>query len=223
MASQKINKICKHGHIFYKSSNCITCPTCEKLKDSVDGFLAPLSSPARNTLLYHGIDTIEKLSQFTEKDILKLHGIGKTSLPIFKKILNDEGLKFKEIEKTNQSENRMNEIDTYIQQFPEDVQLILNTIRKIIKDNVANVEESISYGMPSYKFNKKPLVYFAAYKNHIGFYATPSGHKEFIDELSKYKQGKGSVQFPLNQPIPYALIEKIVRFRMMENSSTIEK
>lgn len=117
----------------------------------------------------------------------------------------------------------MNEIESYIQQFPEDVQLILNTIRKIIKDNVANVEESISYGMPAYKFNKKPLVYFAAYKNHIGFYATPSGHKEFKDELSKYKQGKGSVQFPLNQPIPYALIEKIVQFRMIENATTKKK
>ena len=117
----------------------------------------------------------------------------------------------------------MNEIESYIQQFPEDVQLILNTIRKIIKDNVANVEESISYGMPAYKFNKKPLVYFAAYKNHIGFYATPSGHKEFKDELSKYKQGKGSVQFPLNQPIPYALIEKIVQFRMHENATFKKK
>ena len=117
----------------------------------------------------------------------------------------------------------MNEIESYIQQFPEDVQLILNKIRKIIKENSSNIEESISYGMPAYKFNKKPLVYFAAYKNHIGFYATPSGHKEFIDELSKYKQGKGSVQFPLNQPIPYALIEKIVQFRMQENTTTKKK
>ncbi len=117
----------------------------------------------------------------------------------------------------------MNEIDNYILQFPTDVQVILNTIRKIIKENSSNIEESISYGMPSYKFNKKPLVYFAAYKNHIGFYATPSGHNEFKDELSKYKQGKGSVQFPLNQPIPYALIEKIVRFRMHENANITGK
>ena len=117
----------------------------------------------------------------------------------------------------------MNEIDSYIQQFPEDVQLILNKIRKIIKENSSNIEESISYGMPAYKFNKKPLVYFAAYKNHIGFYATPSGHNEFKDELSKFKQGKGSVQFPLNQPIPYALIEKIVQFRMQENTNITGK
>lgn len=67
------------------------------------------------------------------------------------------------------------------------------------------------------------LVYFAAFKNHIGFYATPSGHSEFQDEFSKYKQGKGSVQFPLNQPIPYKLIEKIVKFRVAENNEQFSK
>ena len=111
----------------------------------------------------------------------------------------------------------MNEIDNYILQFPTDVQVILNTIRKIIKENSSNIEESISYGMPAYKFNKKPLVYFAAYKNHIGFYATPSGHNEFKDELSKYKQGKGSVQFPIDKQIPYDLVKNIVQFRVQEN------
>ena len=75
----------------------------------------------------------------------------------------------------------------------------------------------MSYGMPGYKLNKKPLVYFAAYKNHIGFYATPTGHKAFEAELSKYKQGKGSVQFPLDQEIPYDLITRIVVYRVEEN------
>lgn len=67
--------------------------------------------------------------------------------------------------------------------------------------------------MPGFYLNKKPLVYFAGYKNHIGFYATPNGHEAFKEELSKYKQGKGSVQFPLNEEIPYDLIRKIVIFR----------
>ena len=70
--------------------------------------------------------------------------------------------------------------------------------------------------MPAYKLNKKPLVYFAAFKAHIGFYATPSGHEAFKEELSKYKQGKGSVQFPLDQPIPYDLIVRMVKFRVQE-------
>lgn len=112
----------------------------------------------------------------------------------------------------------MNEIETYIKQFPDHVQEILRKIRKLVKDNAPEAEEMFAYGMPAYKTNKKPLVYFAAFKNHIGFYATPSGHSEFQDELSKYKQGKGSVQFPLDKPIPYKLIERIVKFRVTENN-----
>ena len=117
----------------------------------------------------------------------------------------------------------MNEIETYIQQFPDKVQEILRNIRKLIKDNAPNAEELFAYGMPAYKINRKPLVYFAAFKNHIGFYATPSGHSKFQDELSKYKQGKGSVQFPLDQPMPYKLIEKIVKFRVDENNEQAKK
>ncbi|WP_037301388.1 iron chaperone [Runella limosa] len=113
----------------------------------------------------------------------------------------------------------MNEIEKYIQQFPDNVQEILRNIRKLIKDNAPEAEESFAYGMPAYKTHKKPLVYFAAFKNHIGFYATPSGHDEFQAELSKYKQGKGSVQFPLDQPMPYQLMERIIKFRVSENSA----
>jgi uncharacterized protein YdhG (YjbR/CyaY superfamily) len=117
----------------------------------------------------------------------------------------------------------MNEIENYIQQFPENVQEILQHMRKLIHDNAPNADELFAYGMPAYKLNKKPLVYFAAYKNHIGFYATPSGHSQFKVELSTYKQGKGSVQFPLNQPIPYKLIERIVKFRVKENNEKTKK
>ena len=112
----------------------------------------------------------------------------------------------------------MNETEAYIKQFPDNVQETLQNIRKLINDNAPNADELFAYGMPAYKLNKKPLVYFAAFKNHIGFYATPSGHSEFQDELSKYKQGKGSVQFPLDKPIPYKLIERIVKFRVIENN-----
>ncbi len=111
----------------------------------------------------------------------------------------------------------MHTVDNYIAQFPANVQEILSQIRKIIQELAVGAEEGIFYGMPGYKLYKKPLVYFAGYKNHIGFYATPSGHHAFEDKLKHYKQGKGSVQFPLNEPIPYALIEEIVRFRIEEN------
>jgi uncharacterized protein YdhG (YjbR/CyaY superfamily) len=109
------------------------------------------------------------------------------------------------------------EIDQYISQFPEDVQAILKKIRLLILECAPGAAELMSYGMPGYKLNKKPLVYFAGYKNHIGFYATPSGHSHFQEQLSRYKQGKGSVQFPLNEEMPYDLIEEMVRFRVAEN------
>ncbi|MEX1011490.1 MAG: RNA polymerase alpha subunit C-terminal domain-containing protein [Balneolaceae bacterium] len=96
LETNKIKKTCEFGHTFYKSSDCPTCPTCEKLKEPASGFLALLSNPARNALLHHGIDTIEKLSFYTEKEILKIHGIGKASLPVFRKSLEEHGLSFKQ-------------------------------------------------------------------------------------------------------------------------------
>jgi uncharacterized protein YdhG (YjbR/CyaY superfamily) len=112
--------------------------------------------------------------------------------------------------------------DEYIAGFPDDIRLILNQVRFTIQQAAPNAEESIGYGMPAYKTHGKPLVYFAAFKNHIGFYATPTGHVEFAKELSKYKQGKGSVQFPLVQPIPYDLITQIVEFRVVENLEKVK-
>lgn len=111
----------------------------------------------------------------------------------------------------------MKTVDQYINSFPDEVKEILNQIRDLIKKIAPDAEEAISYGMPGYILNNKPLVYFAGYHNHIGFYATPSGHAAFAGELSGYKQGKGSVQFPLNKPIPLNLIERMVAFRVSEN------
>ena len=110
-------------------------------------------------------------------------------------------------------------VDEYILTFPREVQLLLEQIRSIIKKNAPNAQESIAYAMPAYKLNGKPLVYFAGFKKHLGFYATPTGHTAFTEELSGYKQGKGSVQFPLNKPIPFDLIERIVKFRVQENEA----
>lgn len=117
----------------------------------------------------------------------------------------------------------MNTIDQYFNTLPPEIQKTAQKIRAIIKNEATDCTESISYGMPAYKTFSKPLVYFAVYKNHIGLYATPSGHAQFSDELSKYKQGKGSVQFPLDSPIPYDLIQKIVAFRVKENIEKFKK
>jgi uncharacterized protein YdhG (YjbR/CyaY superfamily) len=111
----------------------------------------------------------------------------------------------------------MNEVDKYIEGFPDEVRDILQTIRGIIKESAAGAEEKMAYGMPGYKTHGRPLVYFAGYQNHVGFYATPTGHRQFEKELTQYKQGKGSVQFPLGKPVPYSLIKRIVEYRVKEN------
>ncbi len=107
-------------------------------------------------------------------------------------------------------------IEAYIGTFPADVQTVLETIRRTIGAAAPDAVEAIAYGMPAYKLGGKPLVYFGGFKNHIGLYATPTGHAAFADELSKYKQGKGSVQFPLDEPMPLDLITRIVQFRVNE-------
>lgn len=91
----KTLKTCPKGHQFYKSSDCPTCPVCEQQNKPTSGFLATLSSPARNALLHQGIDTVEKLAAYTEKELLSLHGIGKASLPRFREALEAAGLQFK--------------------------------------------------------------------------------------------------------------------------------
>lgn len=112
--------------------------------------------------------------------------------------------------------NKPHNIDEYIENFSPEIQEILQNIRNIIKDSAPDATEAISYQMPTFKLNGN-LVHFAVCKNHIGFYPTPSGIVNFADELSKYKTSKGAVQFPLNVPIPFELMDKIVKFRVIEN------
>ncbi|MPR33911.1 iron chaperone [Salmonirosea aquatica] len=102
----------------------------------------------------------------------------------------------------------------YIAGFPKETQLILEQIRTTISKTCPDAEEKISYGMPTFTHRGKVLVHFAAFKNHIGFYATPTGHEAFREEFSRYKTGKGSARFPLDEPMPLDLIDRIVKFRM---------
>ena len=112
-------------------------------------------------------------------------------------------------------------IDEYILGFPNDVQEILEQIRMTIKQEAPEAEETIKYQIPTFTL-KGNLVHFGAYKKHIGFYPTPSGTEKFQKELSVYKGAKGSVRFPLDKPIPYDLISKIVKFRVKENLQIAE-
>jgi len=107
-------------------------------------------------------------------------------------------------------------IDEYIRTFPDDVQSILKKMRTTIREAAPEAQEAISYQIPTFQLNGN-LVHFAAFKNHIGFYPAPSGIEGFKKELLPYKVAKGSVQFPIDKPVPYDLVKKIVQFRVQEN------
>ena len=109
-------------------------------------------------------------------------------------------------------------IEEYIAHFPKEVQKKLRELKKLIKREAPQSIEAMKYGIPTFVLNKN-LVHFAAYKTHIGFYPAPSGLQAFKKKISKYKSSKGAVQFPLDEPLPLALISKIVKFRVKENSS----
>lgn len=110
-------------------------------------------------------------------------------------------------------------IDEYIESFPEDIQAILKALRQAIREAAPQAEETISYQMPAFRQNSI-LVYFAAFKNHIGFFPTASGVSAFNQKLSTYDTSKGTVRFPFDKPLPLDLIKEIVRFRVKENSDT---
>ena len=113
-------------------------------------------------------------------------------------------------------------IDEYIAGFPPEVQEVLEKVRTTIKKAAPRAEESISYEIPTFKLNGKRLIYFAGFKNHISVYPAPRGAEEFKEELAAYEGGKGTVQFPLDKPIPFGLINRIVKYRAKETLAGAE-
>jgi uncharacterized protein YdhG (YjbR/CyaY superfamily) len=116
-----------------------------------------------------------------------------------------------------------NSIDEYIAGFPPETQIVLEEMRALIRTSAPGATETISYAIPTFDLNGRHLVHFAGYKSHIGFYPVPSGLEAFKEDLMPYKQGKGSVQFPLGQPLPADLIRRIVEFRVAENTGKASK
>jgi uncharacterized protein YdhG (YjbR/CyaY superfamily) len=127
-----------------------------------------------------------------------------------------------EVELMEKKKQEYTSIDEYIRSFPKQTQVMLKEMRDAINEQAPQAQEKISYQMPAFFLNGN-LVYFAAYSNHIGFYPTSSGIAAFKSELKKYKNAKGSVQFPLEEPLPIKLIKKIVKFRVEENSKKKKK
>src|SRR5215211_3543904 len=120
------------------------------------------------------------------------------------------------------SRKQFKTMDEYINAFPEDVRRILTEIRQTIREVAPDAEETINYQIPTFTLNGN-LVHFAAFENHIGFYPTPSGMEVFKKELSGYKGAKGSVQFPIHEPLPLPLIRRIVKYRVKENLERKQK
>jgi uncharacterized protein YdhG (YjbR/CyaY superfamily) len=115
-------------------------------------------------------------------------------------------------------ESQQKTIDGYIAAFPKSIQIILNRLRRAIRASAPGAQEAISYGIPTFRLNGN-LVHFAAYKSHIGFYPTSSGIAAFRKELSRYELSKGTVRFPIDEPVPLGIVKKIVKFRVKENES----
>lgn len=105
------------------------------------------------------------------------------------------------------------DVDAYINQFDGEVKKRLLKFRELVQAEAPEAEEGIMYGLVGYKLNQKPLVYFGGFARHVGFYATPNGHEAFAKEFANYKQGKGSVQFPNDQPLPIDLVKRVIRYR----------
>jgi len=121
------------------------------------------------------------------------------------------------------SRSTANSIDEYIAEFPPETQKVLQEVRALIRASALGATETISYAIPTFDLNGRHLVHFAGYEKHIGFYPTGSGVEAFKEELQPYKRGKGSVQFPLGQPLPTDLIRRIVELRVEENTGKASK
>lgn len=114
-------------------------------------------------------------------------------------------------------------VDEYIAKYPKDIQDLLEKLRKVIRESAPRAEEAISYQIPTFKLYGRNLVHYGAFKDHIAFFPTSSGREVFKKELSRYKGGKGTIQFPLGEPIPYGLVRKIVKFRVKEEENLAKK
>lgn len=219
--TKKTLRTCDKGHQYYKSSDCPTCPICEQERKPKESFLSVLAAPAGRALENKGITSLKELSNFSEEEILNLHGMGASSIPKLRSALKASSLSFRKAGKAPVAKAK--NIDEYILNFPKDTQKALEQIRTTIKKAAPGAEEIISYAIPAFKFEGHYLVYFAGYKNHIGLYPAPRGSEAFKEELSLYKGGKGTVQFPLNKSMPLDLITRIVKFRIKENQERVKR
>lgn len=180
--------------------------------------LPKLAQPALRALAGAGYDHLERLANVPESSLNQLHGIGPNALVKLRDALEGIGLSFAAPASTGSAPN---EIDEYIARFPADVQAVLQKVRKTIRAAAPDAEEVISYQMPALR-QHGILVYFAGWKEHIGLYPPISGDKAIEKAAARYAGPKGNLQFPLNEPIPYGLIKRIVKLRVKQDNAKAE-
>lgn len=185
-------------------------------------FLAGISAPARRALEAAAIRSFEALALRTEAELLSLHGLGPKSLEPIRTALREAGLAqagaAESARRNDTPETRTGtaSVDAFIAGYPPPVRTFLEELREVIRENAPGAAEKIAYGIPTFVLNGN-LVHFSGYARHIGFYPGGAGIESFAEELSRYETSKGTVRFPLDQPLPLDLIARIVRFRVKQN------
>jgi uncharacterized protein YdhG (YjbR/CyaY superfamily) len=212
---KKTQRTCPQGHHYWKSSDCPTCPECEQELAPQEDWLSLMSAPARRALEREGLTDLKALSNWSEKELLALHGIGPTTIPVLRSALHTTGSHFKKERSTmDRSNNKPQDTDEYLEQLPTDQAKALQKLRKQIIAASPKCEEYLGYGLPGFKYNGHPLLYIGAAKHHCALYGTvPKG---FEEALKDFKRSKGAVQFTPKKLIPAAVVKAIVKEKMEE-------
>jgi len=190
----------------------------------IEVLYAKLASPARRALQSLGVSEIEDLTRYEKEMVSELHGIGPNALKVIKHEMSLLNVTFRKKDEPvqNTKEGEATSVDRYVSGFPQHIQEKLQEMRSIIRSVAPTAMEKISYGIPTF-YLQGNLVHFAGYTKHIGFYPGAAAITTFKEELKGYKTAKGSVQFPLAQPLPVKLIKQIVRLRVEESVEKTEQ
>lgn len=213
-------RTCPKGHRYNKTSDCPTCPKCEKARAPRSGWLSRLSGPTRSALEHAGIADRRKLARWTEKEVLALHGVGPASMPTLREALEEAGLAFRTTapekptpRKPTPQKGTAN-TKTYLAGLPVDQRKALQWLRKQILTAVPGIEEHFGYGVPAFKYNGHPVVYIGAAKAHCAMYGSvPRG---FAEQLKGFKVSKGTIRFTPEKPLPVEVVKAIVREKCAE-------
>lgn len=172
---------------------------------------AGIGAPARRALAAAGIVRLAQLADVSEREVAALHGVGPKALRVLRAALEEAGWGF-----ASSSTVDADPLETYLEGFDGVARAALDELRGVLRDAVPGATETIAYGIPTLDLDGEHVVHFAGFARHVGLYPTPSGMEAFDDELARYVRGKGSVRFPLGQPLPTDLVRRIAAFRVEE-------